>query len=153
MIKPSDFLEPPQVMLCGLGLMVDSLCCILTLTRYRSHLHEKILYRGEPEAWEYEWVEPVVPVSTYSYVHRDAVYRTSRTHSRLPFAFLALARLADGLAAVSSLGLVHSTLAEKLQFSGYWTDATQPWFRINTAVAINGPVEQPIVHYVGINTV
>jgi hypothetical protein len=150
MIRPSDFLEPPHVMLCGLGLMADSLCCIFTLTRYRSHLHEKILYRGEAEAGEYEWVEPVVPVSTYSYVHRDTVYRTSRTHSRLPFAWLALARLADGLVAIISLGLVHSTLAEKLQFSAYWTDATQPWFRINTAVAIKGSVELPVVHYVGI---
>lgn len=150
MIKPSDILKRPQVMMSGLGLIADSLCCLFTATRYRSHLHEKILYLGEPQGDEYEWLETVAPVSTYSYANRDRVYRTSRTHSRLPFAWLAFAQLADGLVDVASLGLIHSALAVDLQFSGYWTEATQPWFRVNTAVAINGSTEFPVIHYVGI---
>ncbi len=150
MIKPSDILKRPQVLMSGLGLIADSLCCLFTATRYRSHLHEKVLYMGEPQADEFEWIETVAPVSTYSYANRDRVYRTSRTHSRLPFVWLAFAQLADGLVGVISLGLIHSALATELQFSAYWVDATQPWFRIDSAIAVNRNAEIPVLNYIGV---
>jgi hypothetical protein len=151
MIKPSDILGPPMVMMCGLGQIADGGFALATLTRYRSHIHEKLQFAGETEADDVAWFEPAAPISTLCYENRDMVYRASRTHSRLPLAGLALARIADGVVAVCSLGFMHSSFAVDLQFSGWWQESTEPWFRVNAAVAVQRDEQQPVLTYIGVD--